>query len=270
MSCDDIERLRQAALRDPAQLVRFADALVANGPAPRRRCSVPRGLLKRPDDVAAAAGARARARRRPATSRRRRPCCSTRWRGSRRPATARPARPPRAAAEGRRSRRADSRDDSASCSRRDQLELSAPTEAPRPCCRASARTRGEPAARAPATQRAIAHAAPQRAAVDRDRSHRRPHAGGRSPTAVSPRPRTGSRAPTPPRGRRSRTGRSIPMQSAELLGAAAAEIDDGKLAARAAPSPDQVARCLGRAPRRAPSCGCGSRSVLVAVGIVGG
>jgi tetratricopeptide (TPR) repeat protein len=48
---EDIERLRQAALKDPAQLVRLADALVANDRAEEAVQACRRGLMSRPDDV---------------------------------------------------------------------------------------------------------------------------------------------------------------------------------------------------------------------------
>ena len=48
---EDIERLRQAALKDPAQTVRLADALVANDRADEAVHACNAGLLKRPDDI---------------------------------------------------------------------------------------------------------------------------------------------------------------------------------------------------------------------------
>ena len=48
---DDIERVRQAALKDPAQLVRFADLLVAAGRAEEAVQACKKGLSQRPDDV---------------------------------------------------------------------------------------------------------------------------------------------------------------------------------------------------------------------------
>ena len=48
---EDIERLRQAALRDPAQFVRLADALVAHDRADEAVQACRSGLSKRPDDV---------------------------------------------------------------------------------------------------------------------------------------------------------------------------------------------------------------------------
>ena len=61
MAGEDIERLRQAALKDPAQIVQLADALVASDRAEEAVQACRSGLTKRPDDVAAAPGARARA-----------------------------------------------------------------------------------------------------------------------------------------------------------------------------------------------------------------
>src|SRR5881227_471661 len=51
MAADDIERLRQAALRDPGQLLRLADALVANERAEEAVTTCRRALLSRPDDI---------------------------------------------------------------------------------------------------------------------------------------------------------------------------------------------------------------------------
>src|SRR4051812_49846266 len=51
MAGEDIERLRQAALKDPAQTVRLADALVANDRAEEAVQACRSGLAKRPDDV---------------------------------------------------------------------------------------------------------------------------------------------------------------------------------------------------------------------------
>src|SRR5688572_23058436 len=51
LMADDIERLRQAALKDPAQLVRFADQLVAAGRADEAVAACRKGLGQRPDDV---------------------------------------------------------------------------------------------------------------------------------------------------------------------------------------------------------------------------
>lgn len=51
MAAEDIERLRQAALRDPAQLVKLADALVANDRADEAVQACRRALVQRPDDV---------------------------------------------------------------------------------------------------------------------------------------------------------------------------------------------------------------------------
>jgi tetratricopeptide (TPR) repeat protein len=48
---DDIERVRQAALKDPAQLVRFADLLVASGRSDEAVQACRKGLVQRPDDV---------------------------------------------------------------------------------------------------------------------------------------------------------------------------------------------------------------------------
>ena len=48
---DDIERLRQAALKDPTQLVRFADLLVASGRSDEAVQACRKGLSQRPDDV---------------------------------------------------------------------------------------------------------------------------------------------------------------------------------------------------------------------------
>jgi tetratricopeptide (TPR) repeat protein len=48
---EDIERLRQAALKDPAQLVRLADALVANDRSEEAVQACRRGLSARPDDI---------------------------------------------------------------------------------------------------------------------------------------------------------------------------------------------------------------------------
>ena len=49
---DDIERVRQAALKDPAQLVRFADLLVAQGRSEEAVQACRKGLATRPDDIA--------------------------------------------------------------------------------------------------------------------------------------------------------------------------------------------------------------------------
>ena len=89
MAGEDIERLRQAALKDPAQLVRLADALVANDRAEEAVHACRRGLAKRPDDVALRL-ALGRALSAAGHSRRRRPRSSTRSRASRRHAS--PAR----------------------------------------------------------------------------------------------------------------------------------------------------------------------------------
>jgi predicted Zn-dependent protease len=51
MAGEDIERLRQAALKDPAQLVRLADALVANDRADEAVDACRSGLAKRADDI---------------------------------------------------------------------------------------------------------------------------------------------------------------------------------------------------------------------------
>ncbi|HXU69343.1 MAG TPA: tetratricopeptide repeat protein [Polyangia bacterium] len=51
MAGEDIERLRQAALRDPAQVVKLADALVANDRAEEAVQACRTWLGKRPDDV---------------------------------------------------------------------------------------------------------------------------------------------------------------------------------------------------------------------------
>src|SRR2546423_1661380 len=51
MAGEDIERLRQAALKDPAQMVRLADALVASDRADEAVHACRNGLQKRPDDV---------------------------------------------------------------------------------------------------------------------------------------------------------------------------------------------------------------------------
>ncbi len=48
---DDIERVRQAALKDPAQLVRFADLLVASGRAEEAVQACRKGLTQRADHV---------------------------------------------------------------------------------------------------------------------------------------------------------------------------------------------------------------------------
>ncbi|MEO6953215.1 MAG: tetratricopeptide repeat protein, partial [Polyangia bacterium] len=48
---DDIERVRQAALKDPTQLVRFADLLVASGRSEEAVQACRKGLSQRPDDV---------------------------------------------------------------------------------------------------------------------------------------------------------------------------------------------------------------------------
>src|SRR6478609_9453640 len=51
MAGEDIERLRQAALRDPAQLVKLADALVANDRAEEAIQACRRGLTTRTEDI---------------------------------------------------------------------------------------------------------------------------------------------------------------------------------------------------------------------------
>ncbi|MDB4970100.1 MAG: Tetratricopeptide 2 repeat protein [Myxococcales bacterium] len=51
MAGEDIERLRQAALKDPAQLVKLADALVANDRAEEAVEACRRGLSVRADDI---------------------------------------------------------------------------------------------------------------------------------------------------------------------------------------------------------------------------
>ncbi|MGZ3428750.1 MAG: tetratricopeptide repeat protein, partial [Polyangia bacterium] len=51
MAGEDIERLRQVALKDPAQVVRLADALVANDRADEAIQACRRGLNQRPDDI---------------------------------------------------------------------------------------------------------------------------------------------------------------------------------------------------------------------------
>ncbi|MCU1276991.1 MAG: hypothetical protein JWM53_537, partial [bacterium] len=51
MAGEDIERLRQAALKDPALLVRLADALVAGDRAEEAVQSCRKGLNQRPDDI---------------------------------------------------------------------------------------------------------------------------------------------------------------------------------------------------------------------------
>src|SRR5438046_3364225 len=51
MAGEDIERLRQAALKDPAQLVRLADALVAHDRADEAVQACRRGLSASPDDI---------------------------------------------------------------------------------------------------------------------------------------------------------------------------------------------------------------------------
>jgi predicted Zn-dependent protease len=51
MAGEDIERLRQAALRDPAQLVRFADQLVAAGRSDEAIAACRKGLETRPEDI---------------------------------------------------------------------------------------------------------------------------------------------------------------------------------------------------------------------------
>jgi tetratricopeptide (TPR) repeat protein len=51
MAGEDIERLRQAALKDPAQLVRLADALVANDRADEAVQACRRALSSRPEDI---------------------------------------------------------------------------------------------------------------------------------------------------------------------------------------------------------------------------
>src|ERR1700748_3752791 len=48
---EDIERLRQAALKDPAQLMKLADALVAHDRADEAVQACRRGLMSRPDDI---------------------------------------------------------------------------------------------------------------------------------------------------------------------------------------------------------------------------
>src|SRR5579872_6087751 len=47
----DIERLQKAAARDPAQLIKLADTLVAHGRAEEAVQACERGLSTRPDDV---------------------------------------------------------------------------------------------------------------------------------------------------------------------------------------------------------------------------
>src|SRR6059058_3130991 len=51
MAGDDIERLRQAALKDPTQIVRLADALVASDRADEAIHACRKGLNQRPDDI---------------------------------------------------------------------------------------------------------------------------------------------------------------------------------------------------------------------------
>src|SRR5438067_9836024 len=51
MAGDDIERLRQAALKDPTQIVRLADALVASDRADEAIHACRKGLSSRPDDI---------------------------------------------------------------------------------------------------------------------------------------------------------------------------------------------------------------------------
>src|SRR3954470_22210199 len=51
MAGEDIERLRQAALKDPGQLVKLADALVAHDRAEEAVQACRRGLSARPDDI---------------------------------------------------------------------------------------------------------------------------------------------------------------------------------------------------------------------------
>src|SRR4051812_15845960 len=47
----DLERLRQAAVKDPAALIRLADSLVAAGRADEAVQTCRKGLMSRPDDV---------------------------------------------------------------------------------------------------------------------------------------------------------------------------------------------------------------------------
>ncbi len=51
LMADDIERVRQAALKDPTQLVRFADLLVAAGRSEEAIQACKKGLVQRPDDI---------------------------------------------------------------------------------------------------------------------------------------------------------------------------------------------------------------------------
>src|SRR6516164_7107282 len=51
MAAEDIERLRQAALKDPGQYVRLADALVAQDRADEAVQACRKGLSARPDDI---------------------------------------------------------------------------------------------------------------------------------------------------------------------------------------------------------------------------
>ena len=101
MAGEDIERLRQAALKDPAQTVRLADALVANDRAEEAVHACRTGLQKRPDDVPLGSRSVARCRR-PGISRRRKRRCSRPWRASR---SRRRAQRRRAGRRRRRSRR---------------------------------------------------------------------------------------------------------------------------------------------------------------------
>src|SRR6185369_6290648 len=52
LMADDIERVRQAALKDPGQLVRFADLLVAAGRSEEAVVACKKGLGARPGDIA--------------------------------------------------------------------------------------------------------------------------------------------------------------------------------------------------------------------------
>src|SRR5437879_12070416 len=51
MAGEDIERLRQGALKDPAQMVRLADALEASDRADEAIHACRKGLNQRPDDI---------------------------------------------------------------------------------------------------------------------------------------------------------------------------------------------------------------------------
>src|SRR5438270_8477200 len=51
MAGEDIERLRQASVKDPAQVVRLADALVASDRADEAIAACRKGLNQRPDDI---------------------------------------------------------------------------------------------------------------------------------------------------------------------------------------------------------------------------